>query len=334
MPLSASEQSVDVRHTVGTPPYIPPEHLHGAPVDARGDIYSLGVTLFELLTGRRPFEAGNGMGLTEAILTAPTPRPRAFCAETPAGLDAIVYRAMARNPARPVSRGGGAGIRPEEAERGHHRRAHAVAGLAARRAAGNRRLGWIAAALVAGALAASTALVPVAGRGVPRAPPVPPGPKVVAVLPLSGASGDPQTESLAAGVADSLITTLSKVPGLTVVSRAATLKYQDRKLEPDDIAGELGATMLVDGRLQRSGDRLRITAQPARAGDQGRALAERVRRHVRRGIQPSARGGGRGGRALSLKSVPPDPPPNRRRRPTSRPLPIMRRRERSWSAPT
>ena len=81
----------------------------------------------------------------------------------------------------------------------------------------------------------------------------------MAVLPLAGAAGDPQTESLAAGVADSLITTLSKVPGLTVVSRAATLKYQDRKLEPDDIAGELGATMLVDGRVQRSGDRLRIT---------------------------------------------------------------------------
>src|SRR5688572_395486 len=99
VPLSASELSVDVRHTVGTPPYIPPEHLHGAPVDARGDIYSLGVTLFELLTGRRPFEAGNGMGLTEAILSAPTPRPRTLCSEVPAGLDAIVYRAMSRNPA-------------------------------------------------------------------------------------------------------------------------------------------------------------------------------------------------------------------------------------------
>jgi serine/threonine protein kinase len=42
VPLSSSELSGDVRHTVGTPPYIPPEHLHGAPVDARGDIYSLG----------------------------------------------------------------------------------------------------------------------------------------------------------------------------------------------------------------------------------------------------------------------------------------------------
>jgi tetratricopeptide (TPR) repeat protein len=88
----------------------------------------------------------------------------------------------------------------------------------------------------------------------------------VAVLPLVGAAGDPQTESLAAGVADSLITTLSKVPGLTVVSRAATLKYQDRKLEPDAIARELGATMLVDGGVQRSGDRLRITLSLTQPG--------------------------------------------------------------------
>src|SRR5688572_6716240 len=48
-PLSSSELSIDARHTVGTPPYIPPEHLSGAPVDERGDIYSFGVTLFEAL---------------------------------------------------------------------------------------------------------------------------------------------------------------------------------------------------------------------------------------------------------------------------------------------
>ena len=74
--LDSSTSSERRARTVGTPPYIPPEHLLGAPVDARGDIYSLGVTLFELLTGRRPFEAKDGLRLAEAILTAPTPRPR------------------------------------------------------------------------------------------------------------------------------------------------------------------------------------------------------------------------------------------------------------------
>ena len=260
--LSSSELSVDVRHTVGTPPYIPPEHLHGAPVDARGDIYSLGVTLFELLTGRRPFEAGNGMGLTEAILSAPTPRSRTFSADVPAGLDAIVYRAMSRNPADRYPSAA-------ELEADLKRLSAGITDVPTQsrpwpmvRVRGNRRLGWTAAALLAGALGvyATVGSGPRVGGQVAATPgAIPDGPKVVAVLPLAGASGDPQTESLAAGVADSLITTLSKVPGLTVVSRAATLKYQDRTLETDDIAGELGATMLVDGRVQRSGDRLRIT---------------------------------------------------------------------------
>jgi tetratricopeptide (TPR) repeat protein len=82
---------------------------------------------------------------------------------------------------------------------------------------------------------------------------------VVAVLPLSGAGADAESESLAFGVADTLITTLSKVPGITVISRAATLKYRDRKQDPDRIGRELGATILVDAGLQRVGDRLRVT---------------------------------------------------------------------------
>jgi tetratricopeptide (TPR) repeat protein len=126
-------------------------------------------------------------------------------------------------------------------------------------AGGNRRrVGWAAAAIVASVMA----FLGMAGRGrwLAAGTPAPISDvKVVAVLPLLGGAGDPQNDALAAGVADALITTLSKVPGLTVVSRAATLKYQDRKMEPDAIAAELGATMLVDGTVQRSGNRLKVS---------------------------------------------------------------------------
>ena len=71
------------------------------------------------------------------------------------------------------------------------------------------------------------------------------------------------------GVAETLITTLAKVPGLTVISREATLKYRDRKIERDAIARELGATLLVDGSLDRSGDRVRISLSLLRPGEEG-----------------------------------------------------------------
>jgi tetratricopeptide (TPR) repeat protein len=89
---------------------------------------------------------------------------------------------------------------------------------------------------------------------------------VVAVLPLSGAAGDPATEALAAGVADALITSLARVPGLTVISRSATLKYRDRSADVDVIARELGASLLVDGAVQRSGDDLRLTISVLQPG--------------------------------------------------------------------
>ena len=266
---SSDLTSESVVRTVGTPPYIPPEHLGGAPVDARGDIYSLGVTLFELLTGRRPFEAKDGLRLFEAILTAPTPRPRMLFAEVPADLDAAVYRAMARNPADRYASAA-------ELEADLKRVSAAISDFPTRSRAwslvtrpGRRGVVRTAVAIFAVALGlfgAVTAVRRFSGQAGALAEATASAPKVVAVLPLAGAAGDPQTESLAAGVADSLITTLSKVSGLTVVSRAATLKYQDRQLEPDAIARELGATMLVDGRVQRSGDRLRITLSLTQPG--------------------------------------------------------------------
>jgi serine/threonine-protein kinase len=260
--LGSSEASTEVRQIVGTPPYMPPEHLRGAAVDARGDVYSLGVTLFELLTGRRPFETSDRMTLADAILTAPTPRARSLSPELPSGLDDVVYRAMARDP---IARYPSAAKLESDLSR---IRADVTdtptrsEGWPLGNARGKRWLRGTALATVAVVAGLYGMLGPVRQifrRTPPSATSTTPGPHVVAVLPLAGAAGDPQTESLAAGVADALITRLSKVPDLTVVSRAGTLKYRDREQQPAAIAKELGATMLVDGLVQRSGDRLRVT---------------------------------------------------------------------------
>src|SRR6185503_3375842 len=89
---------------------------------------------------------------------------------------------------------------------------------------------------------------------------------VVAVLPLAGANGDAQLESLATGIAEVLITTLARVPGITAVSRGDTLPYLDRRKATDAIARDLGATHILDGTLQRSGDQVRVTLTLLRAG--------------------------------------------------------------------
>ena len=132
-----------------------------------------------------------------------------------------------------------------------------------------------------------------------RTGPAPPGPKVVAVLPLSGAAGDPQTESLAAGVADALITTLSNVPGPHRRLAGGHPQVPGPQAEPDDIARELGATHARGRRRAAVGRPPARHRQRAAAGVQGGPLAERLRRHFRGGVHPAEGGGGRGRAARS-----------------------------------
>ncbi|MEA2769039.1 MAG: eukaryotic-like serine/threonine-protein kinase [Acetobacteraceae bacterium] len=82
---------------LGTPAYMSPEQLMAQAVDARSDIYSSGVLLYQLLTGERPFEGGLTAVIHKALNTTP-PRPSEISVTAPASLDAVVARAMARRP--------------------------------------------------------------------------------------------------------------------------------------------------------------------------------------------------------------------------------------------
>jgi serine/threonine protein kinase len=85
----------------GTPYYMAPEQAAGEPVDARADLYAFGVTLFELATGRRPFESGD---VTYHHRHTPPPDPRALGAEIPEALAALIAQLLAKAPAdRPAS---------------------------------------------------------------------------------------------------------------------------------------------------------------------------------------------------------------------------------------
>ena len=87
----------DKNYTVGTPEYMPPEQLRGV-ADARSDIYSAGVTLFELLTGTVPFKAERITDLTLKILKDKPPKPSELAPEVPEALDRVVLKAMAKLP--------------------------------------------------------------------------------------------------------------------------------------------------------------------------------------------------------------------------------------------
>jgi eukaryotic-like serine/threonine-protein kinase len=264
--LSSSDLSTESRHIVGTPPYIPPEHLRGSTIDERGDVYSLGVTLYELLTGHRPFAAAQGLSLTDAILSAPTPRPRSLSPDVPKALDDIVYRAMARNPDDRY---------PSAAalQRDLDRLRVGITDAPTRSTAAFSWMPGVArrrpiAIAVVGLVVVATALYAARERTRARAQPTnvasSSAAQIVAVLPFTNLTGDASNDYLGVGIADVLTTALTRVSGINVVPRSSVALLQNRS--PRDAARELGANLVVEGGVHRSEDRIRVTVSVLRAG--------------------------------------------------------------------
>jgi tetratricopeptide (TPR) repeat protein/tRNA A-37 threonylcarbamoyl transferase component Bud32 len=248
----SSDTGDDADGIAGTPPYMAPETFLGRAPDARADMYSLGITLFEMLTGRRPFAGDDLATVRTAVLSNPTPRIRDVDPALPAGLDAVVARAMARNSDERY----GSAAELAEALRGEFMDAPTMSGRrwTALVAGPRARRRWVIALAAVALIAALTPLIP----RPPRAP-ASPGSAVVAVLPLTNTTGDPANDRLGIGIADVLTSTLARVPGVTMISRSATLAYQKPDRDVPSIARELGADLIVDGAVQASHDTVRVT---------------------------------------------------------------------------
>ncbi len=231
---------------LGTVDYMSPEQARGETADARSDVFSFGVVLYEMLSGRRPFHRGTATETMAAILRDDPPTLSAASRDIPAGLERVLRRCLEKRSGERF-----------ESTRDLALALEAVSeSPAPAPAARRRRALWWAAAGLAAVLAVSAG---VAWRV--RSPPPTAGIPSIAVLPLQNLSREPSQDYFADGMTEALITDLAKVGGLRVISRTSVMRYKGTSKGIPEIARELNVSAVLEGSVQQSGDRVRITAQ-------------------------------------------------------------------------
>ena len=235
---------------VGTPGYAAPEQYLSRNVDGRADLYALGVMLFEMVSGRRPFPGSDALQLATAIVTEAAPKLASTEVFVPPPLADLVQRLLEREPSR----------RPASGE-------EVLVALSPIRDTESspiaRRTILLRQRVPTGTLiAAALTLAVVAGFVMWlqwRARPLGPEAPVVAVLPLTNSSGDTANDYLGAGLAESLITSLASVPRVTVLSRSAVEESRQQNPDRASFVRSLDASYIVTGSVQSVGERLRVT---------------------------------------------------------------------------
>ncbi|MCX6632262.1 MAG: tetratricopeptide repeat protein [Candidatus Solibacter sp.] len=220
---------------VGTPEYMAPEQILGKPVSPATDVYALGLVIYEMVTGTRPFVAATPLEASFARLHMAAASPRHYAADLAPAWDACILRCLEREPERRFQSAGEV--------------ARALA--APSRFPTRRAAGLAAAMLLTGTVAVVT------GRFVidrARRAAVPAGPRFVALLPLRVAPGAAGQAYIATGLVDALWTKLAQLPDVRLASQTAAARAKaDAGMAK--VARELGVNLVLTGdfRVQAAG---------------------------------------------------------------------------------
>ena len=234
--------------SMGTLAYMSPEQARGEELDARSDLFSLGVVLYEMSTGRVPFSGSTPALIFDGILHAEPPPATQVNPRLPAAIESILNKALEK-----------------DMELRYQTAAELRADL--KRAKRDLESGRRPTA----AKAEGPERQPASGAALKKS---------VAVLYFENQSGAKEDEYFRDGMTEDIITELSKITQLRIYPRSEMLAFRDKPATAPQVGQQLGAAYVLEGTIRRAGNRLRITAQLVESATRHSVWAERYDRQI------------------------------------------------------
>jgi serine/threonine-protein kinase len=262
---------------MGTVRYMSPEQARGEKTDMRSDIFSLGVVLYEMATGRLPFAGATTSDVVAAMLTRDATPLGEYRPDAPPELERIARRCLEKERERRY--GATRELLADLARLKRTLESGASATAAASRAR-RPRLRATRRRLIAAGLGLLAVAAPLGYRVLFRDAPAAPEIESLAVLPLENLSGDPEQEYFADGMTEAIIGNLARIRALRVVSRPSVMRFKGSRKPLAEIARELKVDAVIVGSVQRARGRVKITAQLVHAAADAHLWAEEYERDL------------------------------------------------------
>lgn len=283
---------------LGTVRYMSPEQAKGEKIDARTDIFSLGVVIYEAVAGRLPFDAGSfSETMTKLLHAEPQPLAR-FAPDVPAELQRIVSKMLRKNKDEryQTMKGLLADLKDlrenlafgERLEKSHSSDAEnetkqfqATTGDANKQNVETQHSfsQKIKQHKPAALAALATFVIALAIVGyfafAPQAPIT-----SVAVLPFENGNNDANLDYLSDGISESLIDRLAQLPQLKVIARNSSFRYRGQQVDLKEIAGALGVRAIITGRIAQRGDNLNVRVEMIDAAENRQLWSEQYNRKL------------------------------------------------------